>query len=706
MRGVGRALVSTNERGLAKIVELPRTDLAPVEFAFLGELTAKLAEAQNEAELLTTFPQLAAERFCATCAIHLIDESGALTPGLDAVELTALHDAARTGQALVLEAGSLIFVPLLAACSNVGIVSFASAPLVPFDQAAVAAATIAGRILALALASARAFAREVRLTQRFAYLEKAKNELVTTLDPNQMFQQVASALIGLADGVVVYFAERERLHAIAATHRDPERAALLETLVGTQPFRPDTEQTIVQRLRTQPPSTIVPVTADDLRATFRPSAAAVFESLQARTELTVPFYADDVLAGTLVAYSSEVDFTPSDVEVFEEIGRFSTLALNHARSFARERRLTKVLQEAALPAQLPGIHGAILSSFYLPASTEVKVGGDWYDAFTLDEHRVLLSIGDVTGHGLEASVIMSKLRHTFNAVALFEQDPSAIIDAAEAVLKRRFPNAIATAFVGIYDSRDHRITYANAGHPWPIIRLEDGSLRELSGSTDLPIGLRWMQPREPTASASLDGASLLVLYTDGLIESTRDPLEGMQKLEECLRAEATLHVNSAAAFIESYCLSGPAPDDVTALVLKFADTVRWSFEIEDVRAAQRTRRAFVDELERRCEPGSEIETSELILGELLGNVRRHAPGAVDVALEFFDRRVVLHVIDRGPGISGRKRGPVEPLAEAGRGLWLVQQLGRGLRVESFPRFGSHVSSVLPVDVSSRAVGPA
>jgi anti-sigma regulatory factor (Ser/Thr protein kinase) len=270
------------------------------------------------------------------------------------------------------------------------------------------------------------------------------------------------------------------------------------------------------------------------------------------------------------------------------------------------------------------------------------------------------------------------------------------------VLLRRFPNGIATAFVGIYDSRDRSLVYSNAGHPWPIVRLEDGSLQELTGGRGLPIGLRWMNPRSASvATASLERAVLLVLYTDGLIEATRDPIEGGRLLEASLREDAALHV-SAAPFIESCCVDGPAADDVTLLVLKFADAVRWSFDVEDMTMARRFRANFVEELKARVTASSDIDSAELIVGELLGNVRRHATGHVDVALEFVGHKAILHVVDRGSGLSGRRRTQVAPLSEGGRGLWLVQQLSRGLRIESFPRFGSHVSAVLPVDVGERS----
>ena len=112
--------------------------------------------------------------------------------------------------------------------------------------------------------------------------------------------------------------------------------------------------------------------------------------------------------------------------MLEEIGRRTSLALEHAESFERERRLTRILQQATLPSDLAVVENASLSAIYAPAAREERVGGDWYDAFDIGDGRILLTIGDVTGHGLQASIIMAKVRHALNVVAMYERDPSRV----------------------------------------------------------------------------------------------------------------------------------------------------------------------------------------------------------------------------------------------------------------------------------------
>jgi signal transduction histidine kinase len=96
--------------------------------------------------------------------------------------------------------------------------------------------------------------------------------------------------------------------------------------------------------------------------------------------------------------------------------------------------------------------------------------------------------------------------------------------------------------------------------------------------------------------------------------------------------------------------------------------------------------------------GSTVDpyTAELIFGELIANVVRHAPGMVDVALEKRENRAVLHVIDRGSGYPLTAEERTDLLAESGRGLWLIRQLGGGLRVERVPSYGTHAVVTLPI----------
>jgi anti-sigma regulatory factor (Ser/Thr protein kinase) len=260
---------------------------------------------------------------------------------------------------------------------------------------------------------------------------------------------------------------------------------------------------------------------------------------------------------------------------------------------------------------------------------------------------------------------------------------------------RRYPGAVATAFAAIFDTRTRTISYANAGHPYPLVRRQDGTIKELEAE-GLPLGLRFAGAPAQPITERLDDAALLAFYTDGLTEATRDPLAGEVLLHEAIASDAIFFVESPAQFVEMYCLRRQAPDDVAILVLNFVRSLRWTFESGDWHAARRARHEFVASLEAAGCALADVKASELIFGELTANVAQHAVGPLDVALHWAGRSAVLHVVDRGEGYATSERTePDDLLTESGRGLWLVGRLGAQLNVELLPGFGAHVSAVLP-----------
>jgi anti-sigma regulatory factor (Ser/Thr protein kinase) len=422
-----------------------------------------------------------------------------------------------------------------------------------------------------------------------------------------------------------------------------------------------------------------------------------------RSVMVVPLVVAGAVIGTISFISSDPTraYDAFDLEIAAATARQAALALENAHRFERERGLVQTLVESTLSAQLPTVEGALLSTVYAPATSDAQAGGDWYDAFELGDGRLLLTVGDVAGRGLQASVIMTNLRQSLNVIAMYESDPARILDAAERAVLQRWPDALATAFVAIYDPAKNRIVYANAGHPYPLARLSDGSIEELRAE-GLPVGLRAFRAPFRSRSRSMRDVDLLTFYTDGLIEAARDSEQGERHLREVISSQAAMHVRSPASFVAASCLQAPGWDDVALLVLSFPQSTGWTFSSDNAAAAQNARGEFVAQLRRSASTKSDFAAAELIFGELIGNVSRHAPGPIDIALEWDCGNAVLHVIDRGNGFAEGPVYRVDPMSEVGRGLWLIQEFGRGLRVEPLPGFGSHVRVVLPIDVASSA----
>jgi PAS domain S-box-containing protein len=195
------------------------------------------------------------------------------------------------------------------------------------------------------------------------------------------------------------------------------------------------------------------------------------------------------------------------------------------------QRIADAFQQAQLPHELPQSPNLTFDATYLAAEDVAQVGGDWYDVFALDDRRFIFSLGDVTGHGVEAAVVMSRVRQAIFALASLEHDPAAILEKANHVLRIQGDQTV-TALCGLIDAPTGEIAYASAGHPPALIVDRAGQIRELtSGSPPLGVSERFtIAPQHDR----LRTGEMLVCYTDGIVENDRDLLRGEQELRAVL----------------------------------------------------------------------------------------------------------------------------------------------------------------------------
>jgi len=362
----------------------------------------------------------------------------------------------------------------------------------------------------------------------------------------------------------------------------------------------------------------------------------------------------------------------------------------------REHRASLAFQNAALPKRLPSVPGLRFDAIYEASGKDVLVGGDWYDAFRLPDGRVVVSVGDVIGNGLDAAVTMAAARQAIRGAAQVFPEPAAVLDAADRALRSEQPDRIVTAFLGVLDPLTLVFTYASAGHPPPMLRHPDGAVSELAAA-DLPLGLRNEHATGQNVTVVLPEDALLVLYTDGLTESTRDVVEGERRLRDVLAREDIRAAASPAAAIRGAVLDA-ATDDIAILTVGIGSSseriTRWSFRCDDAAVATRVRREFVRVLQSANATEAEVADAELVFGELLGNVVRHTDGQVEAALDLTADEPVLHVLDQGPGFTFYARLPNDNMSESGRGLYITTTLARDVSVVERPGGGSHARVVL------------
>jgi PAS domain S-box-containing protein len=423
--------------------------------------------------------------------------------------------------------------------------------------------------------------------------------------------------------------------------------------------------------------------------------------------VAVPLTLQGRRLGAITIAAENGTFDEGDVALFAEIASRAAVALEHARLYDRERRVAVTLQDAALPKKLPSVPGLTFSAVYQAASSEALVGGDWYDAFRLSDGRMVLSIGDVMGSGLDAAVTMGAVRQAIRGAAQIYPDPVGVLNAADRALRSEQPDRIVTAFVGLLDPLTLTFTYASAGHPPPLLRADDGTITELGGS-GLPLGLRDAgRSNETSRFLTLGDQSLLVLYTDGLTESTRDVFEGERLLRAALNDPAVLDSRESAAAIRD-AVTDQAHDDVAILAVRVDDVRRrltrfgdvdassahWTFDAFDAAAARSVRLQIASALRSTGAGEGDVCNAELLFTELVGNVIRHTSGSVEVALDLTGEEPVLHVIDRGPGFTFHARLPNDVMSESGRGLYIAAALASELSVLPRKDGGSHARAVL------------
>jgi PAS domain S-box-containing protein len=361
-----------------------------------------------------------------------------------------------------------------------------------------------------------------------------------------------------------------RWERAALAHRHPDREAILETTRAMS--QPSPEHPISRALRDGSSSV---VTVDDgwaERVERTADRIDAFESLAVRAVLTVPVVTPSgAIVGAMTCVRDAADprggFREGDLGFVEEVGRRVGAAIANAQLYERERRIAVELQAASLPVSLPVVPGLELDADYRPGSDEATIGGDWYDAFVLDDGRVAITVGDVLGHGLHAAVTMTKLRQAMQSAAMVNPDANVMLDVADKTLRLLDPDGYATALAAFYDATASTLTFASAGHAGPAVRMPDGRIEDFTSPGQM-LGLRPGGERATKAVPAAAG-TVLVFYTDGLVEATRDTDEGQRRLHAALgRDDVVRGARPARAIVEHVLATTTATDDVAVLVAR------------------------------------------------------------------------------------------------------------------------------------------
>jgi serine phosphatase RsbU (regulator of sigma subunit) len=209
------------------------------------------------------------------------------------------------------------------------------------------------------------------------------------------------------------------------------------------------------------------------------------------------------------------------------VAGYAGQALERARLYEAEYTVAHELQRSLLPQLPAALPGVSIGTCYRPAGQGYDVGGDWYDVFELSGAKIGCAAGDVVGHDLHAAVAMSRLQLLLRHAASSGADPAGVLSALDAACPAITGTDFATIAYAEYDPAAQTLTYACAGHPPPL--LADGTtVTYLDGGRSGPVGMGG--PRSQ-ASVKVPDGSVLVLYTDGLVERREEPIDvGLSQL--------------------------------------------------------------------------------------------------------------------------------------------------------------------------------
>jgi PAS domain S-box-containing protein len=231
-----------------------------------------------------------------------------------------------------------------------------------------------------------------------------------------------------------------------------------------------------------------------------------------------------------------------------------------------------VLMKGFLTKTFPTVAGLKFDTLYRAANVAEKIGGDWYDIFTLPDGRIGFSIGDVSGHGIDAAVKMAEAKNAiFTAACLGDPAPERVLYQANRALFLNKPQvSITTAVYGFVDRLRRTVTYGCAGHHPPILARSIGDAVVLPNH-GFPLGVEEvMPPLIRTHEISYDPGSMMVLYTDGLIEFTYDIFDGEKRLLRAATDAVSAKAEHPARFIAAHVFQAAEPlDDVAILTISF-----------------------------------------------------------------------------------------------------------------------------------------
>ncbi|MFH8463016.1 SpoIIE family protein phosphatase [Streptomyces sp. NPDC017991] len=514
---------------------------------------------------------------------------------------------------------------------------------------------------------------ELAAAERAARIAELTTELAKATTTQDVVDAVARRVLPPFDatGLLMQVVEGDRLHHVGSVGHPEEFLALLDRrprgpedpawepiMSGTPLFLASVEEFAAH----SPTRVDMPARAGKQAWAFLPLAAS-----------------GHTFGVCVVSFDRPRLLTDEERTLLTTISALVAQALERARLYDAEHARSRELQRSLLPQGLPELAACTAAARYLPAGQGMDVGGDWYDIIPLSGGQVALVVGDVMGHGLPEAAAMGRLRTAVHTLADLELPPDEIMSHLNDIVGGMNEESYATCLYALYDSTTRTCSIARAGHPPPALVHPDGSVHFPEPAADPPLGTA--KPPFETVEITVPEGSLLVLYTDGLVESAKRDIDaGMADLARLLH---TTHEDGTDKDLERLCdtltagllpAEQQAADDAAVLVARLHALpedrmAAWPLP-KDPKAAGQARRHVRGQL---ADWGLDdlVPTTELLVSELVGNVVRHAKGPVRLRL-LYGAELICEVFDGSLTMPRIRRASESD--EGGRGLQLVRAL--------------------------------
>ncbi|HEX6311647.1 MAG TPA: SpoIIE family protein phosphatase [Acidimicrobiia bacterium] len=541
--------------------------------------------------------------------------------------------------------------------------------------------------VAEAIERAQLYGEAERAREQLDLLARVGELLTVELDSRARIEAMARLVLpAFADVCVIHVAEPDGTLRIAAfAIADEEFQAQIDASGPWRAVPPDPGTPWAEAVATGEPVLVYPLPpglVGKLTLTGE-NARDPAPTFGVRSILSVPLpgIGSSTIGAASFAYAwSGRRYTPDDVVLGQELARRAAPAVENALRYEQEQATAEALQRSLLPERMPELTEAEVAVRYVPGSDELKIGGDWYDVLPLPDGRLLTAIGDVVGHGIRAATSMGRIRNALQFCAIEGLSPGSILRRLNENFIALGDGDMATVLIALYEPRSRTLRFASAGHPPPLLRRPGAEPEYLGGTSGAPLCAVDEMPY-PDIETDVPPGSLLVLYTDGLIERRGESLDaGLERLVDAVRDAPEKLEEVADHILERLLVSGSPDDDVALLTARLLPppaefALRLSAQPRELSVLRTRLREWLDGLGAAPTERGEIT---LAVNEAAANAIEHAYGLRegDIAVEgnLDDGTVVVAVRDFG-------RWYERVTHTRGRGINLMRSLMDDVHIE-------------------------